>query len=282
MNLLDRIVESALASNPDLSMLRSVLEKEVLHHDILSTLENAGFLDSLTFIGGTCLRACYGSERLSEDLDFTGGFTFDKTILKDLGLVLQAGLEAKYGLQVNVSEPVREEGNVDTWKVRVVTRPEQPNLPVQRIHIDICSIESRDLRPSMLRNYYGIDMGTSGLILQVESREEILVDKILALALRPNRIKNRDVWDIVWLHRQGILVNPALLKEKMQDRKTDAVVLKSKLDERLASLPGAFDEYRKEMVRFLPTNLRSQFDNPATYWEYVCGLLHDVCDKIPG
>ena len=36
------------------------------------------------------------------------------------------------------------------------------------------------------------------------SREEILADKFLALAFRPNRIKNRDLWDIVWLKQQGI------------------------------------------------------------------------------
>ena len=56
----------------------------------------------------------------------------------------------------------------------------------------------------MLRNHYGVEMGTSGLILQAQSREEILADKIVALALRPNRIKNRDLWDIVWLKQQGI------------------------------------------------------------------------------
>ena len=38
-----------------------------------------------------------------------------------------------------------------------------------------------------------------GLILQAESREEILADKIVALALRPNKLKNRELWDIGWL-----------------------------------------------------------------------------------
>jgi predicted nucleotidyltransferase component of viral defense system len=49
------------------------VEKELLHHDILREMSMAGLLKNLTFIGGTCLRACYGSSRLSEDLDFTGG-----------------------------------------------------------------------------------------------------------------------------------------------------------------------------------------------------------------
>nr|WP_274620714.1 nucleotidyl transferase AbiEii/AbiGii toxin family protein [Colwellia maritima] len=35
-------------------------------------LHKEGFLQHLTFIGGTSLRLCYNSNRLSEDLDFTG------------------------------------------------------------------------------------------------------------------------------------------------------------------------------------------------------------------
>lgn len=55
-----------------------MVEKEVMHHDILREMNNAGYLQNLTFIGGTCLRLCYGSDRLSEDLDFSGSFNFNK------------------------------------------------------------------------------------------------------------------------------------------------------------------------------------------------------------
>ncbi len=58
-----------------------VVEKELLHHDILRVLSGSGLLAKLTFIGGTCLRACYGSHRLSEDLDFTGGADFSRDSL---------------------------------------------------------------------------------------------------------------------------------------------------------------------------------------------------------
>jgi len=51
----------------------------------------------------------------------------------------------------------------------------------------------------MLRNLYGVDLGTSGIILRAQSREEILADKVIALAFRENRIKNRNLWDIAWL-----------------------------------------------------------------------------------
>ena len=73
MSLFDQLVEDAIKNTRDLAPLRVVVEKELLHHDILRILSEAGLLSQLTFIGGTCLRACYGSNRLSEDLDFTGG-----------------------------------------------------------------------------------------------------------------------------------------------------------------------------------------------------------------
>ena len=76
---------------------------------------------------------------------------------------------------------------MDTWKFSLVTRPDGRRLPAQRIHVDVCALPSFDRRPMMLRNLQGVDLGTSGLILRAESREEILADKLIALALRPNR-----------------------------------------------------------------------------------------------
>lgn len=195
MSLFDQLVAAAMKNQVDGVPLQPVVEKELLHHDIVREMSSAGLLAGLTFIGGTCLRACYGSNRLSEDLDFTGGTSFKRETLNRLGTVLAERLYAKYGLSVEVSTPTREAGAVDTWKVRVITRPEQKGLPSQRINIDICAIPSYDRRPAVLRNHYGVDMGTSGLIIQAESREEILADKLVAFALRPNRLKNRDLWD---------------------------------------------------------------------------------------
>ena len=71
MSLFDRLAGQALKNQTELAPLRAVVEKELLHHDIIREMSAAGLLNELTFIGGTCLRACYGSNRLSEDLDFT-------------------------------------------------------------------------------------------------------------------------------------------------------------------------------------------------------------------
>src|SRR5471030_2482941 len=119
MSLFDELVDEALKNQQALAPLRVVVEKELLHHDIMLALSSAGMLARLTFIGGTCLRACYGSSRLSEDLDFTGGADFNRESLAELAQVLVDSLKTKYGLEIEVSEPVRYEWNVDTWKLKV-------------------------------------------------------------------------------------------------------------------------------------------------------------------
>jgi len=150
MNLFDKLVTEALKNRPDLSPLRVVVEKELLHHDILRVLSSNNLLAKLTFIGGTCLRSCYGGIRLSEDLDFTGGSNFTKNSLSTMGQALIENLNNKYGLSVKVTEPIQDKQNVDTWKIKIETKPEQKHLPRQRINIDICAIPSYEKLPMMI------------------------------------------------------------------------------------------------------------------------------------
>ncbi len=260
----------------ELAPLRIVVEKELLHHDILREMSTAGLLKDLTFIGGTCLRACYGSSRLSEDLDFTGGSKFQRKSLMNLSRVLVKNLQEKYSLQVEVSEPIRETGNVDTWKLKVITRPGQQSLPAQRIHIDICAIPSYDKQPMLLRNLYGVEMGTSGLIIQAQSREEILADKIVALALRANRIKNRDLWDIGWLKQQNSKLPLELVAKKVKDhRRTvgDFLILLDDRMQKILDAPEIREAFIHEMRRFLPPNVIRGTVEKKDFWMYLTGLI---------
>ncbi|MEI6783931.1 MAG: nucleotidyl transferase AbiEii/AbiGii toxin family protein [Verrucomicrobiota bacterium] len=276
MSLFENLVRQAMQARPELAAVQAVVEKELLHHDILREMAAGGFLAGLTFMGGTCLRACYGSVRLSEDLDFTGGSSFTRKSLASLARKLPERLEARYGLKVSVSEPVKETRGVDTWKLSVVTQPERKHLPAQRIHIDICAIPSHDPRPMMLRNLYGVDLGTSGLILQAQSRAEILADKIIALAFRLNRLKNRDLWDIGWLKQQGVELPLALIPAKIRDHGHTTTEFRSQLQTRLFSLdadPVVRREFIDEMRRFLPAATVGETVAQATYWQYLTDLL---------
>ncbi len=276
MSLFDELVDEALNNKQEVARLRVVVEKELLHHDILRVLSGAGLLTQLTFIGGTCLRACYGSNRLSEDLDFTGGSDFNRDQLAAMSNTLIESLKAKYGLEINVTDPVREEGNVSTWKLKVQTRPGRKDIPAQRINIDVCAIPSYQPRPMALLNPYGVEMGTSGLILQAQSREEIFADKLVAFALRPNRLKNRDLWDIAWLHQQQIKPALDLIKNKLNDHHAQTDAYLNAFAERSASLNKNLEiakEFRKEMSRFLPNETVKETVNSEKFWEYLSNLL---------
>jgi len=283
MTLFNQLVDEALKTQAELAPLRVVVEKEILHHDILREIADAGLLQNLTFMGGTCLRACYGSNRLSEDLDFTGGANFKRKQLMDLGDVLISRLETKYGLTVEVSEPQRDTGNVDTWKLKVITHPEQPHMPMQRINIDICAIASHEPKPMMLRNHYGVDMGTSGLILQAESRREILADKLVALALRPNRIKNRDLWDITWLRQQAVEIPLPLVVQKITDHRQEQKRFEELLGARMLLLQDGSSQHSsfvEEMRRFLPPEVAKQTVENRAFWAYLCGSVTEVGEQV--
>jgi len=278
MSLFDRLVAEAMQADAALGTVQAAVEKELFHHDILREMSGAGLLAGLTFIGGTCLRACYGSPRLSEDLDFTGGSDFAPDSLAGLGSTLESTLMDKYGLPVTVSEPKLSDGNVSTWRLRLETKPEARHLPTQRIHIDICALDSHEVRPALLRNDYGVDMGTSGLIVQVETREEILADKWIALAFRPNRVQYRDLWDILWLDQRGVELVPDLLAHKLDDRHLDVRVFVDKLNSRIAVLEDDASHqraFRLEMERFLgKTDLRESVTSPD-FWPLLILTLRE-------
>ncbi len=284
MNLFDKLVSEALIEKPLLSSLRMIVEKELLHHDILRILSENDFLgDELTFIEGTCLRMCYGSVRLSEDLDFTGGASFTRESLCHMGAILVKSLKEKYELQVSVAEPIRDKNNVDTWKIKVETRPTQRDMPAQRINIDICSIPSYDPRPLLLINHYGTDMGTTGLIVKAQSREEIYTDKLLAFAFRPNRLKYRDLWDISWLHQQGLTPHFYLIPQKLEDHNNTCENFLQCFDKRRNMLTEDLrlaSEFSKEMHRFLAEPHLSRTINKDNLWQVITYLLADLSKEL--
>jgi hypothetical protein len=107
VSLFDRLVDEALRGRADFSSLRPVVEKELLHHDILREMSEAGLLVGLTLIGGTCLRACYGSSRLSEDLVFMGGSGFRRRTLAELGIKQRRFCKSRFSEVGHLASMVR-------------------------------------------------------------------------------------------------------------------------------------------------------------------------------
>jgi len=134
----------------------------------------------------------------------------------------------------------------------------------------------------MIRNLYGVDLGTSGLILQAESREEILADKVVALAYRENRIKNRDLWDIAWLIQQGVELPLHLIPLKIRDHKRQQAGFIVALEGRLTGLRGQSHmraDFIKEMRRFLPAAAVRDTIDKEPYWSYLVQPVTELGEK---
>ncbi len=126
-------------------------------------------------------------------------------------------------------------------------------------------------------------MGTSGLIIQAQSREEIYTDKLLAFAFRPNRIKYRDLWDTVWLHGQGLKPRLELTPDKLKDQNYTMDYFLNLFDERkklLTSKGEMAAEFKQEMRRFLSGEQINKTLEQENLWAFVTYLIEDLSNQV--
>ena len=254
MNNFNNLSEKVLIANPKLSVQRLTVEKEIIHQDILRIMNNEGFLEKLTFMGGTCLRLCYNFARLSEDLDFSSQKAFKDSEIELLEKAIKNSLRKKYGTDIEISKPEKNT-DTDTWIIKVTTHPEQKNIPSQKVHIDICHYPAYEREVRRVNDIYGINTNQAQLFIYAESLKEILADKLIALALR-NRIKNRDIWDIMSINEKNIGIDKDLIKSKLNDRRISIPDFSTRLNNRLNELKNGFPaDFTKELERFIPTDI---------------------------
>ena len=257
-----QLVNQAMQSST-VSHMRAVIEKELLHYDILFALEKGGLLNKLVFQGGTSLRLCYGGNRFSEDLDFAGGKEFTSADLADMKTCIEKYIGKRYGLEVTVKEPkeLRDdpryaELNIEKWQVAVVTSPERKGLPKQKIKLEVANVTAYTKDPlPLLVNYDFLPDGYSDTLILTEKLDEVMADKIISLPATTRYVRYRDIWDLAWLQQQGAKLNINLVRNKIADYKLDAYeAMLSVLIERLPALVSS-GEFTDEMKRFLPIDV---------------------------
>lgn len=277
-------IRQIVQMNPDWASITPVIEKEILHHDIFSVMVESGVMDGLTFIGGTSLRLCYNSARLSEDLDFNAGHDFNPASFSGLEVEIHEFLQAKYEMDVKVNQPSQlKQGDTVSWTVSIERVPSRPDIKRQKIHIDVCAIPSFDIEKRPLLNHYQLDVPTSGLLVPVQSLSEALVDKIIAFAYRARRIKPRDVWDLIWIQQRGIDLSRPLLENKLRARRLDRDDFKQCLTvqcEQLLHGEQVRLDFQSEMSRFIPRNIQERTIDTPEYWPHVEVTVRELIDQI--
>lgn len=254
--------------DPDVQGLRPVVEKELLDYEILSALILEGLLKDLTFQGGTSLRLLHGAVRYSEDLDFSAGPGFSTEHAGDIAGAIQNRVAKNYVVPVQVRPPSQKPRSgpdpvtVSTWSIRVETRPEQPNMPSQKIKIDIDTSVSHSSEPrTLMLNYSFLPSGYGDLIIRSQSLEEVMSNKLVALPVsiaNRNPPRHRDLWDLRWLSQRGVRPNVDFIRSKAAEHGVDNYedILETalgKIDDIVQSGPFA-----AEMLRFLPAAVRGK------------------------
>lgn len=283
----NELVDLAMA-NPALSAMRPVVEKELLHYEIFQALDAEGLLKDLVFQGGTSLRLCRGSDRFSEDLDFAGGVDFSAENMQKIKTCVEKRIGERFGLKVTVNNKpskIGEDGinhvRVDKWWISIETAPENRAMPRQKIKLEIANIPARTRELVPLRANYDFLGSMPTVLVNTESLDEIMADKVLAFptSLLDNqgkpvgvdsaKIRHRDIWDLAWLITRGAKLVPELVISKIGDY--GVVNYPDLLDQAIKQLPEIVKsrEFMAQMSRFVDSATVAKTLAIESYLDYL-------------
>jgi len=224
---------------------------EELQRLILRYLSERGFFVHGVFQGGTAIRLVYGGTRFSEDLHFV--LRPGRTIA---GLNL-SGLLERLPSFMRREIPFADRPSLREQKAEAMFARYRCRLELQApvdglvINLEFAGVPSRSPRPHLMRS------DTVDVAIVVEDESEILVDKLVVLALRPY-VKGRDIWDTWFLaHERHVAVPEAdAVVAKAADYGTTLVELTSRIQYSKTSIETVgLSALDAEMKRFLPARL---------------------------
>ncbi|MCE3238117.1 MAG: hypothetical protein K0R24_1098 [Gammaproteobacteria bacterium] len=286
----NHFIEQVMKSK-NLAHMRPVIAKELLHYDILFSLEQSGLLDDLTFQGGTSLRLCYGAPRFSEDLDFVGGREFSTAHVLGIKKCIEKYIGERYGLEIIVKGPKKVASQsdytdikVNKWQVKITTSPERKDLPKQTIKLEIVNVPAYSRTPLALQqNYEFLPDGYEDMLIMTETLDEIMADKIISLVNCQKYIRHRDIWDLRWLKQHDAKINKNYILSKIKDYEIEDYQKKLKnminqLDDIVRS--KAFID---EMSRFLPMDVQERTFKKDKFIDFLISedkMLLQAVNKI--
>ena len=212
-------------------------------------------------ISGTALVLGHGNPRFSEDIDLTP--VPDPMALKPY--LEKAGKEAGEWLQGKIKlQPPKPAGR--TWKLSL----QLPGVAQQvRLHIDSQPYPALSHHPVVV-SFFGL----SPFLIASISLEEIMADKLIALALR-NYVGGRDLFDL-WYHwfREPFSSERedkirSVLEQKIKTRSLHIHDVEKIPDRLRGNIPSRAED---EWKRYLPPNFQQQ----ALYREIFSSVQNGV------
>jgi predicted nucleotidyltransferase component of viral defense system len=274
------------------SEMEQNLIKEAIHLHLLSALSDAGVLRHVVFQGGTALRLCYGGERYSEDLDFVcgkEGSYVDKiefeTLIRDALETTKKSLHRDFGIdpnQIALKQPSNPMGiknvpvSVAAWQIIVPVSP-TPRSPKSHIKIEFANVPSYESVPKLAMATQGL-VQMQDVILTVESANEILADKAVALTARI-ALKYRDVWDVWYLiNKLRAHADRDVVVRKFTDYGTSDVETKAKLRREELAQGATEKSFLDEMKRFLPAKRVAEMSDSGLH-RTILAASRDLIDS---
>jgi len=182
-------------ARPKGTLYATNVAREYLQVLILKALYQSPYGRELSFMGGTCLRLCYGLKRYSEDLGFsrdapTKTYSFDK-----LNRFIEARLKER-GLPIEVA--LKEPKTVDRSFVRFsLDELKLAERKGQKLHIKL-EVDNRPpacARDGREDHFLSRHNELFPILKHVE--RVLFAGKALALLLRPHLL-GRDCYDLIW------------------------------------------------------------------------------------
>jgi len=226
--------------------------QEQFQKAVLTYLSKENTFQQLVLQGGTALRLFYHNPRFSEDLDFV---TVENKNTFNVSPVLHNSISFLLSQFPFLQEVTCKKQKEDELLQRYIltTHSSNPDQHI-RLHIEYVHVPSHENEPRIL------SFPPLQPVVRVETQQEILTDKVLALCYRPY-LKGRDLWDIYYLTKeQQIPIQWDLLWKKTKDYHCSI----QETQKALQQIPTLLQDQgkqalEKEMQRFLPPTSFSSY-----------------------
>jgi hypothetical protein len=190
------------------------LAREYLQALILQSLQRAGAMVPLAFLGGTALRFLYDIQRYSEDLDFSLEGNAQAYDLRSYLQSIQRDLEAQGYLVVMKISDQKAVQNVFIRFPGLLydlgLSPHRDEILAVKLEVDTHPPQGAGLETTLVRRHVMLN-------IQHHDRGSLMAGKLHAL-LQRSYLKGRDLYDLIWYlsSRDWPAPNLALLNNALE------------------------------------------------------------------
>lgn len=264
--------------------LRNLL-KEQLQYYVLEYIYGSDWGKTFLFKGGTCLRFCFGLNRLSEDLDFD----IENYRQFDLGNFV-SDLENYFAQTLQIKEVKAKITNNQQQVLLRFPVMEQLNLRKNNADSNILMLRL-DLQGTDSQYYNQevslISQNNFNFVVRRYSLADLFSSKITAILKRSffkgkeNRItfKGRDYFDLIWFLQQG--VEPNLERLKDLNKNLSLKEISDRLNTRVKSVKKSYLKEDLQPLFDSATFVNNFTDNFFKFYQkYQCPNCQSIFTKL--